>query len=323
MNSNKEKGLASKIWEKVSTYSALCVVLILLCVIIQLNNPLFLTFDNIISVFRQLAVYGIVGIGMGFLMLNGYIDLSIGSLIGLCGVVEGLLMTRAGLSMWMAIPLTVLFGALIGAFNGFFITLTDIPPFIFTLAMTNVYRGIVFIITGGQNINGLSDDFLTIGRNSFLGVPISVYIFFVVLIIAWIVLTKTTFGRSVYVAGGNRLAARYSGLKVRKITILCYAISGVAVSIASTILASKLASVQPSLGQGYEMEAISVAAIGGISLTGGSGSVVGILIGALILGVIDNGMIMIGVTSYWQMIIKGIIIVLAVCFDMFRKHKKQ
>ena len=110
---------------------------------------------------------------------------------------------------------------------------------------------------------------------------------------------------------------------MRKITILCYAISGVAVSIASTILASKLASVQPSLGQGYEMEAISVAAIGGISLTGGSGSVVGILIGALILGVIDNGMIMIGVTSYWQMIIKGIIIVLAVCFDMFRKHKKQ
>ena len=308
-----------KFFVRLKDYSGLIVVLILLCVIFQAQNQRFLTFDNIIGVMRQLSVYGIVGIGMGFLILNGYLDLTVGSIVGLCGVTVGMLMTRLDMSMWVAMLLTVLVGGIIGLFNGAVITATDIPAFIFTLTMTGVYRGIIYLITKGATINKFEDDFLAIGRNSFLGVPIPIYIFIAVLLIAWVILSKTTFGRSVYVAGGNPLAARYSGLNNKRITIACYGISGVTAAIAGIVLASKLTSAQPSLGTSLEMEAISVAVIGGMSFNGGEGSIIGILLGAMVMGVIDNGMIMIGITSYWQQVVKGIVIVIAVIFDIYRK----
>lgn len=228
-------------------------------------------------------------------------------------------MTRLDMSMWVAMLLTVLVGGIIGLFNGAVITATGIPAFIFTLSMTGVYRGIIYLITKGATINKFGDDFLAIGRSSFLGVPIPIYIFIAVLLIAWVILSKTTFGRSVYVAGGNPLAARYSGLNNKRITIACYGISGVTAAIAGIVLASKLTSAQPSLGTSLEMEAISVAVIGGMSFNGGEGSIIGILLGAMVMGVIDNGMIMIGITSYWQQVVKGIVIVIAVIFDIYRK----
>ena len=187
-----------KFFARLKDYSGLIVVLILLCVIFQAQNQRFLTFDNIIGVMRQLSVYGIVGIGMGFLILNGYLDLTVGSIVGLCGVTVGMLMTRLDMSMWVAMLLTVLVGGIIGLFNGAVITATGIPAFIFTLSMTGVYRGIIYLITKGATINKFEDDFLAIGRSSFLGVPIPIYIFIAVLLIAWVILSKTTFGRSVY-----------------------------------------------------------------------------------------------------------------------------
>ena len=175
-----------KFFARLKDYSGLIVVLILLCVIFQAQNQRFLTFDNIIGVMRQLSVYGIVGIGMGFLILNGYLDLTVGSIVGLCGVTVGMLMTRLDMSMWVAMLLTVLVGGIIGLFNGAVITATGIPAFIFTLSMTGVYRGIIYLITKGATINKFEDDFLAIGRSSFLGVPIPIYIFIAVLLIAWV-----------------------------------------------------------------------------------------------------------------------------------------
>lgn len=308
--------------DKTGSSSALILVLIVLCIVFQLKNPLFFTFDNVIAVLRQLSIYGIVGIGMGFLLLNGYIDLTVGSIVGFCGVFVGLMMTKFGLPPFIALLLTLLVGGLIGAFNGSIITSTGIPPFIFTLAMTTAYRGVIYLITGGKTITGFDDSFLAIGRKSFIKIPIPIFIFFAVLIIAWFVLNKTTYGRSVYICGGNPVAARYSGHSVKKTAIISYGICGITAAIAGIILASKLAAAQPTLGNAYEMEAISVAAIGGISLSGGEGKITGVLLGALILGVIDNGMIMMGITSFWQMVVKGIVIVLAVIFDIYRKTNK-
>lgn len=313
--------MLKKIKNRLGSSSALILVLILLCIIFQLKNPLFFTFDNVIAVLRQLSIYGVVGIGMGVLLLNGYLDLTVGSIVGFCGVLVAMLMTQFGFPVWAAIILTLLAGAAIGAFNGTVITVTGIPPFIFTLAMTAAYRGIIYLITGGKTISGFSDGFLAIGRKSLLKIPVPVIIFFIVLFIVWFILNKTTFGRSVYICGGNPMAARYSGLNVKRTAIISYAICGMTAAIAGIILASKLASAQPTLGNSYEMEAISVAAIGGISLAGGVGSITGVLLGALILGVIDNGMIMMGITSYWQMVVKGVVIVAAVIFDIYRKNK--
>jgi len=321
MKQVRERSMLKKIKNRLGSSSALILVLILLCIIFQLKNPLFFTFDNVIAVLRQLSIYGVVGIGMGVLLLNGYLDLTVGSIVGFCGVLVAMLMTQFGFPVWAAIILTLLSGAAIGAFNGTVITVTGIPPFIFTLAMTAAYRGIIYLITGGKTISGFSDGFLAIGRKSLLKIPVPVIIFFIVLFIVWFILNKTTFGRSVYICGGNPMAARYSGLNVKRTAIISYAICGMTAAIAGIILASKLASAQPTLGNSYEMEAISVAAIGGISLAGGVGSITGVLLGALILGVIDNGMIMMGITSYWQMVVKGVVIVAAVIFDIYRKNK--
>ncbi|MCI8937188.1 MAG: ABC transporter permease [Lachnospiraceae bacterium] len=306
-------------WSGISQYSGLVIILVIICIIFQAKNPLFLTFDNVIAILRQLSIYGIVGIGMGFLILNGYLDLTVGSMIGICGVTVAYLMTVANLPIWLSVLLTLAAGGAIGAFNGAVITYTGIPAFIFTLAMTTVYRGIIYLVTDGKTISNLPKAFLAIGRNNIMGIPIAIIIFFATLIIAWVILNRTTFGRSVYVAGGNPLAAKYSGINNRKITILCYMICGVTAAMAGTVLAAKLSAVQPTLGNSYEMEAISVAVIGGMSLTGGVGSIAGILLGALVLGVIDNGMIMIGLASYWQMVVKGIVIVIAVIFDIYKK----
>lgn len=312
---------ASKILKRLSSFAGLIIVLVVLCVIFTLSNPLFLTFDNIIAILRQLSIYGIVGIGMGFLIINGYLDLSIGGIVGLCGVTVSMLMVEAGLSMWVAMPISLLVGALISTINGLIITYTGIPAFIYTLAMTNVFRGLIYLLTAGQSISRFDPAFLAISRSSLLGIPIPIYLFFAVLILAWVILNKTTLGRSIYIVGGNRVAATFSGLNTKRVTICCYIISGVCAGICAIVLASKLSSVQPTMGASYEMEAISVAVIGGISLTGGEGSIVGILLGALILGVIDNGMIMMGISSYWQMIVKGLVIVVAVVFDILRKRQ--
>ena len=204
-------------WSGISQYSGLVIILVIICIIFQAKNPLFLTFDNVIAILRQLSIYGIVGIGMGFLILNGYLDLTVGSMIGICGVTVAYLMTAANLPIWLSVLLTLAAGGAIGAFNGAVITYTGIPAFIFTLAMTTVYRGIIYLVTDGKTISNLPKAFLAIGRNNIMGIPIAIIIFFATLIIAWVILNRTTFGRSVYVAGGNPLAAKYSGINNRKI----------------------------------------------------------------------------------------------------------
>ncbi|MDO5575244.1 MAG: ABC transporter permease [bacterium] len=299
-------------------YSGLLLVIIVLFTVISVSNQNFCTVDNILAILRQISIYGVLGIGMGILIINKQLDLTVGAIAGLSAVVGGLVMIKGG-GVFAAIIAAVAAGAILGAVNGIVVAKTGISAFIFTMAMTQVYRGMIYLITDGKPISPFPDLFLNVNRSSVLGIPIPVIILFIIVFIGWVILNKTSLGRKICATGGSEVAARYSGINTGRMTIASFIICGITAGISGVLLASKLQSAQPTLGTGLEMDAISVAAIGGISLDGGAGTIGGILLGAIIIGIINNGMIMMGINSYWQMIAKGLIIVFAVVFDIIKK----
>ena len=299
-------------------YSGLILVLILMVVVVSVNNPSFIKFDNIIAVLRQMSIYGVMGVGMAIAIIAGYFDLSAGATAGMCAAIAAMIM-RAGGNTAFAIIGAILAGTLIGTFNGFIVIKTGIPAFVFTLAMTQVVRGALYLITDGSPVAGMTETYAKIGNGSWLGIPILVYIFFIILILGWVLLNHTAIGRSIYAVGGNPTGARYSGLKQNRIVLFAFAVCGFTAGLGGVMLSAKLTSAQPTMGTGYEMDAISVAAIGGTSLAGGEGTMGGVLLGAMILGVINNGMIMMRINSYWQMVVKGLVIAIAVIIDIARK----
>lgn len=312
------KELALNIGSALKKYSGLLIVLIVMSTIVAVRNSNFLTVDNILAILRQMAIYGVMGVGMAILIISGYFDLSVGATAGLCGIIAAMVM-RSGGGGWLATLVALALGIGIGVFNGLIVTTTKIPAFVFTLAMTQVIRGLIYIITAGNPVTGLTQGYIEIGRGSWFGIPIMIYILFVVIILGAILLNQTVIGRSIYATGGNPTGARYSGIKVKKIVHFAFGLCGATAALGGVMLSSKLQSAQPTMGAGFEMDAISVAAIGGTSLAGGEGSMGGVLLGAMILGVINNGMIMMGISSYWQMVVKGIIIAGAVIIDIARK----
>lgn len=316
-------------WKKtgklLQKYSGLLLVLMVMVVIVSIRNPNFIKLDNVIAVLRQMSIYGVMGVGMAIAIITGYFDLSVGAIAGMCAAVAAMVM-RDGGNAFMAIIAALLVGTVLGTFNGFVVVTTKIPAFVFTLAMTQVTRGSLYLITGGNPVVGMTEGYAAIGSNSWLGIPIMVYIFFLILLLGWILLNHTILGRSIYAVGGNPTGARYSGIKQNSIIVTAFSICGFTAALGGIMLSAKLTSAQPTMGTGYEMDAISVAAIGGTSLAGGEGTMGGVLLGAMILGVINNGMIMMGINSYWQMVVKGIVIALAVIIDIARKTprtKKQ
>lgn len=302
----------------IQKYSGLLLVLITMIVIISIKNPNFITLDNLIAVLRQMSIYGVMGVGMAIAIITGYFDLSVGAIAGMCAAVACMVM-RSGGNTIFAIIAALIVGTLIGTFNGYVVVKTGIPAFVFTLAMTQVVRGSLYLITGGNPVTGMNPMYAKIGSGSFLGIPIMVYIFFLILLSGWILLNHTIIGRSIYAVGGSATAARYSGIRQNLVIIFSFALCGFTAALGGIMLSAKLTSAQPTMGTGYEMDAISVAAIGGTSLAGGEGTIGGVLLGAMILGVINNGMIMMGMDSYWQMVVKGIVIALAVIIDIWRK----
>lgn len=300
-------------------YSSLLVVLLALVAMFTLANPLFISIDNILAVLRQISIYGVMGIGMAALIINGFLDLSVGAMAGMTGMVAVYIM-RAGGNMWQAILGALAVGIGLGLFNGSIIAITKIPAFILTLAMTQVFRGTIYLITGGAPLSGLTEGYLAIGRGSLMGIPIPIYVLAVMLLLGWFILNRTSIGRAIYACGGNAEAAKYSGLKVNRVTLFSFGYCGAMAAVGGVLLSSRLQSAQPSMGTSYEMEAIAVAAIGGTSLTGGEGTIAGVFLGSVIMGVINNGMVMMGINSYWQMVVKGTVIALAVIVDMMRKN---
>jgi len=290
--------------------------LLLIVVIISIMSPSFLTADNIFNVLRQVSISALIAFGMTFVILTGGIDLSVGSTLALTGAVAASLLA-GGTDPFIAMGVALILGLILGAINGVVIAKGKVAPFIATLATMTIYRGLTLVYTDGKPISGLGDhlSFQMFGKGYFLGIPVPVVTMLIAFFVLYFILRKTTFGRRVYANGGNAEASRLSGINVDRTTIAVYALTGMLAAMAALILTSRLNSAQPTAGQSYELDAIAAVVLGGTSLTGGRGWIVGTLIGALIIGVLNNGLNLIGVSSFFQQVVKGLVILFAVLID--------
>jgi inositol transport system permease protein len=298
-------------------------VLILLGMVVVLSilSPYFLQVRNLLNVVRQISLIAIIGMGVTMCIITTGIDLSSSSVLALAGVVAASF-GRGDHPLWLAIFAGLLVGAVAGFINGAIAAYGEIPPFISTLGMLVGARGLALIYSDGKPITGLSPSFQLIGGGYVLGIPIPIYIMVVVGIISHILLKHTKFGKYVYAIGGNEQAAIVSGIDVKKYLVLVYTYAGTLAALSGVILASRLSAGQPTAGENYNLDAIASAVIGGTSLLGGIGTIPGTIIGALIIGVLNNGLVLLNVSPYLQMVLKGVIIVAAVLIDM-RARKKQ
>lgn len=290
--------------------------LLLIVVIISIMSPNFLTINNLMNVLRQVSINALIAFGMTFVILTGGIDLSVGSILALTGAVTASLLA-SGMDPVLAMFLGLLLGAILGAINGIIIAKGNVAPFIATLATMTIYRGLTLVFTEGRPISGLGDSlsFQLIGKGYFLGIPVPIVTMAIAFGVLYFILKKTTFGRRVYAVGGNEEASRLSGIKVDRIKIYVYALIGTLAALSALILTSRLNSAQPTAGNMFELDAIAAVVLGGTSLTGGRGWIFGTLVGALIIGVLNNGLNLIGVSSFFQQVVKGIVILIAVLLD--------
>jgi len=296
--------------------------LVALCFVLWILTPYFLTVSNLLNVAEQTSINAIVAVGMTFVILSAGIDLSVGSIVALSGVILGMAL-RDGQPLVLALTVALAVGVVSGAVNGLLISHGDLPPFIVTLGTMSIARGAALLVTEGRPVSGFAASFrvLATGRVGF--VPAPVIITAAVYLLAHLVLTRTTFGRYVYAIGGNEEATRLSGVAVRFHKAMIYAVSGLMSAVAAVILTARLNSAQPIAGMMYELDAIAATVIGGTSLMGGEGTLGGTLVGALIMGVLRNGLNLLGVSSFLQQIVIGGVIVVAVLLDTVLKRKHR
>lgn len=297
------------------------IALIFLIVVMTVLSPNFLTVKNIFNILEQIAEIGIISVGMTFIILLGGIDLSVGSIVAFTGLIMALCM-KAGVAVPIAILVGIVIGAAIGLLNGILISKIKLQPFIATLGTMTIARGLAYTITNGQPVYSFSDSFKSFS-GSIGAIPKPAIIMILIFVIGYYILKYTKFGRYVYAIGGNRVASKLSGINVTKYEILVYTISGVCCAIAAVLLTSRLDSAVPVAGDGNELDAIAAVAIGGTSMTGGQGGITGTLIGALMMGVISNGMNLLDIQQGPQKFVKGAIIILAVAVDVIRKRKNS
>ncbi|MBB6215916.1 ribose transport system permease protein [Anaerosolibacter carboniphilus] len=292
--------------------------LLFFTVVISLLSPQFLSFSNILNVFRQTSINSIIAAGMTFVILTGGIDLSVGSILAFAGAVCASLIA-SGMSPLIAVMIALGIGIVVGGLTGVIINKGKVQPFIATLVTMTVLRGATLVFTDGKPITlgggGSAEKFSTIGNGYFLGIPIPIYITLIVFVASYYILRQTRLGRYVYALGGNEEATKLSGISVGKIKVIVYAISGLFAALAGIIITSRLASAQPNAGSGYELDAIAAVVLGGTSLSGGFGSILGTVVGALIIGILNNALNILNVSSYFQMIVKGAVILVAVLLD--------
>ncbi len=300
------------------TYGIL-IFLIVLFIILSLSSPYFFTVGNLTKVLRQVAVVGIVTVSMTMVILTGGIDLSVGSMLALTAVILAKLMV-AGVNVALAILITLVAGMLLGLFNGFLINKVRISPLISTLGTMTIYSGITYIITGGKSIFGFPDSFSFIGQGYILRVPVPIIILVFVYIFGFFILNNTRFGRYLYGIGANEMASVLSGVNVKKIKYAAYIISGLLSSLAAVVMLSRVNSALPSLGDGLEFDVVTAVVLGGISVNGGEGKLQGVVIGLLIIAILSNGMILLGVGNYFQTVVKGLVLLIAVGIDNISKR---
>jgi ribose transport system permease protein len=310
---------ASRIF--VRQYGGILAGLLAVIIIFALLSPKFLSVNNMTNILLQVSITAIAAFGMTYVLLLGDVDLSAGSMLALVGTVSALLVNN-GIPMLVVLPLALLVGVLLGATNGFLSAVFGLPAFVVTLATLGIYRGIAYILTGGIPISVSDDSFLAIGNGDFFGVPNPILILVVLLVLNHFVLSKTVFGRRIYFSGGNREAALYSGINVVKLKILVFIVMGIMAGVSGLITVSRLYSAQPNAGIGTELDAIAAAVLGGTGLSGGYGTILGTLVGALTIGVINNGMNLLSVPYFYQLIVKGMVILVAVYMDVLNKKRR-
>ena len=303
-------------------YGGIVIALIILCTVFAIANSRFLSLANFMNIFQQVAVVAIAAFGMTWVILLGEIDLSVGSIIAVAGMV-GAQSLALGTGFTAALLITVAAGAILGAVNGLLTARLLLPSFIVTVATMSIYRGLVSLPTGGAPLMISDPNWQAIGASHFLGVPLIIWILLVLFLANHIALSMTVFGRETYLTGGNREAALYSGIRVNRIKIIIFTLSGVMSAIAGILLSSRLYSAQTNAGLSYELDAIAAAVLGGTSLSGGVGTMPGTLIGALIIGVLNNGMNMLSVPYFYQLIVKVVVIIIAVWLDVRAKRRKD
>ncbi len=305
-------------WQRVAEY-VIVVAIVVESVAFAAVAPQFLSVPNLVNVALSIAITGILAVGMTMVILTGGIDLSVGSVVALAGVVAAMLANEGSVAVGALAAVAV--GLAVGLFNGFVIAQFRVPPFVTTLAMLTICRGLAFIITGGRSVGNLPEAFGYVGKSRLAGVPLPVVLMLLVIAGGWFLLRHTVVGRHVYAVGGNREAAFLAGVNTKRVTALTYVLNGVLVGLAGFVLASRLGAGVPNAGVQYELDVIAAVVVGGTSLTGGRGSVVGTLWGAVFIGVLNNGLNLAGVDPYMQKIALGVVLLLAVLADQAGKSK--
>lgn len=316
------------------------IALIVLIIVFSVIAPNFLTKSNLIIMSKHAAIYALIAMGATYVILTGGIDLSVGAIVGISGMIaggliyEGLVLRMFGIAIyfnvWFVILITLVVGVLIGALNGLLITRFNVAPFIATLGTQYVTRGFALLRSNGKTFPNLGGDpalgntgFPILGAGAILGIPISIWTMILVGAVAAYVAAKTPLGRHIYAVGGNERAAKLSGIRVNRVKMFVYMFSGFASAMAGLIISSQLVASHPMTGETFELNAIAASVLGGTSLAGGRGTIGGTIIGAFVIGVLSDGLVMVGVSSFWQMVIKGVVIVGAVIVDQTQRRIQQ
>lgn len=294
-----------------------------LMAIVSLFSESFFTASNMWNILRQISTNALLAFGMTFVILIGGIDLSVGPLLAFSGVFAAYVMCNLGWPIWAAIAGSIILCSMVGMLNGVIVTKTGIAPFVVTLSVQQIFRGFAMLLANGAPIRIRDQGFINIGTTYIGPVAFPVIYMIIIMALCYVVLNKTQFGRHIYALGGNKTAARFAGIRTQRIEVMVYALSGFLAGIAGIVLAARMTAGVPATGDGYECDAIAAVVLGGASFTGGIGTIGGTLIGAIIIGVLNNGLNMLNVASFWQYVAKGVVILLAVMVDVLRKQSKD
>lgn len=313
-----------KSWIDIYKKWGIWILLVVVFTFFSLAAPGFLKFKNVINILRQVSMFGIVVVGVSMVMIGGGMDLSVGMQMAVDGMLLGVMLVNWNLPIPVAILITIVLGCLIGAFNGIVAVKMHIAPIIVTLGSMLMLQGVAYLITGGYPITGMPEAFKFIGQGYvFKVIPVPVIIFIIFIIFGAVVMNKTYLGRSIYALGGNKEAARLAGINVDKLTVMVYTFSGFAASIAALIMVGRTNASQPGAGASYSFDCMTAACLGGISIAGGEGRISGTVIGVIILGMLDNGLLQMSVNTNWQSVIKGAILLTAVTIDCYQGSNKK
>lgn len=299
--------------------AGILIILLLMVIALSIGTDTFLTTRNLINVIRQITFYAMIGLGEMAIIVTGGFDMSAGSIVGLTSILTAMAAQNAELPVLVIVMVAVATGLAVGLFNGGLVAYVGVPPFIATMGSQIICRGLALLISNGRPINGLNEDFTFLGSGSIGPIPIPILFLILTTLITWYMMKYTKTGRHIYAVGGNAQAALVSGIKTKRIRLFVFLFEGVLCAIAGMVLTARVDSGQPSLGEGFEMDAIAGAVIGGVSLSGGVGTIYGVICGSLVIGVLNNGMDLLNINGYWQQIAQGAIIVLAVTLDILRK----